>query len=220
MKKTGRYDTSSLIEDQYEPGSRGYILKNLLGIKTKRMMDDVESEELKRATRWAMRNFDRDHVFTADDICTLHRIWLESNYVWAGQYRQVIMSKGDFTFAFPAQIPRFMAELENKLLSRHTPCRAGALAALAEVLAVVHVELLLIHPFREGNGRIARLLAVLMALQAGMPYLDFSKIKGNKKNEYFAAIRACIYRNYDPMSEIFNGLLSFALKVAEQRKDS
>ncbi|NCP09230.1 MAG: cell filamentation protein Fic [Deltaproteobacteria bacterium CG23_combo_of_CG06-09_8_20_14_all_51_20] len=184
------------------------------------MMDDVESEELKRATRWAMRNFDRDHVFTADDICTLHRIWLESNYVWAGQYRQVIMSKGDFTFAFPAQIPRFMAELENKLLSRHTPCRAGALAALAEVLAVVHVELLLIHPFREGNGRIARLLAVLMALQAGMPYLDFSKIKGNKKNEYFAAIRACIYRNYDPMSEIFNGLLSFALKVAEQRKDS
>ena len=167
-----------------------------------------------------MRNFDRDHVFTADDICTVHRIWLESIYVWAGQYRQVIMSKGDFTFAFPAQIPRLMAELGNKLLSRRTPCRAGSLAALAEVLAVVHVELLLIHPFREGNGRIARLLAVLMALQAGMPYLDFSKIKGKKKNEYFAAVRAGIDRNYDPMSEIFKGLLSFALKAAEERKDS
>jgi len=29
------------------------------------------------------------------------------------------------------------------------------------------VELILIHPFREGNGRIARFLSVLMALQAG-----------------------------------------------------
>jgi len=37
----------------------------------------------------------------------------------------------------------------------------------ATALAEVHAELILIHPFREGNGRLARLLALLMALQAG-----------------------------------------------------
>jgi len=44
-----------------------------------------------------------------------------------------------------------------------------------KALAVVHTELVLIHPFRaEGNGRVARMLATLMALQAGLPPLDFS----------------------------------------------
>ena len=34
-------------------------------------------------------------------------------------------------------------------------------------IATVHLELLFIHPYREGNGRTARLVATLMALQAG-----------------------------------------------------
>jgi cell filamentation protein len=216
MIKRGRYDTSSLIEDQYAPGSRGRVLKNLLGINTKRAMDEAESEALKRATRWAVRNYDRDHVFTADDICLLHRIWLEDIYTWAGQYRQVIMSKDDFPFAFPAHIPKLMMDLESELLRRYTPCRPDSLDVLKESLAVVHVELLLIHPFREGNGRVARLLAMLMALQAGMPWLDFSDIKGKKKKEYFAAVRAGLDRNYKPMKEIFNRQLSLALNASEQ----
>ena len=34
-------------------------------------------------------------------------------------------------------------------------------------IAMVHTELLLIHPFRDGNGRLARWLADIMAAQAG-----------------------------------------------------
>jgi len=36
-----------------------------------------------------------------------------------------------------------------------------------EMDAEVHTELVLIHPFREGNGRCSRILASIMALQAG-----------------------------------------------------
>jgi cell filamentation protein len=43
VKKTGRYDTSGLTEAQSEPGSRGRVLKNLLGIKSKREMDRIEA---------------------------------------------------------------------------------------------------------------------------------------------------------------------------------
>ncbi|MBI5664977.1 MAG: Fic family protein, partial [Nitrospirae bacterium] len=34
---------------------------------------------------------------------------------------------------------------------------------IVTALAVIHTELMLVHPFREGNGRAGRLLAVLMA---------------------------------------------------------
>ena len=42
MKKSSRYDTSALPEAQFEPGTRGRVLKNLLGIKRKRDMDEAE----------------------------------------------------------------------------------------------------------------------------------------------------------------------------------
>ncbi len=44
MKKANRYDTSALPEAQFEPGSRDRVLKNKLGIKSKRLMDKVERE--------------------------------------------------------------------------------------------------------------------------------------------------------------------------------
>ncbi|RFC41195.1 MAG: Fic/DOC family protein [Candidatus Nitrotoga sp. CP45] len=74
---------------------------------------------------------------------------------------------------------------------------------LLKALAVTHCELVLIHPFREGNGRLSRLLSQLLALQAGMPLLNFSSIKGKRREEYFAAVRTSMERDYTPMIEVF-----------------
>lgn len=75
-------------------------------------------------------------------------------------------------------------------------------------LALTHCELVLIHPFREGNGRVSRLLSTLMALQAGLPLLDFSGIKGKQRAAYFAAVRAGMGRDYAPMAEIFRKVVA------------
>jgi cell filamentation protein len=40
-----RYNTANLIEDQYEPGSNGTVLRNLLGIKDKAGLEHVEEIE-------------------------------------------------------------------------------------------------------------------------------------------------------------------------------
>ena len=50
--------------------------------------------------------------------------------------------------------------------------------------------MVLIHPFREGNGRVDRMLSILMVLQAGLPPLDFRDIVGRKKKEYILAVQA------------------------------
>ncbi|MDD5711209.1 MAG: Fic family protein [Smithellaceae bacterium] len=217
MRETGRYDTSDLVENQHQPGSRGRVLRNLVAAKTVREINAAEYREFKRLTREAIHAYDRDHIFTAEDLRALHRSWLQPIYPWAGQYRQVVMSKGGFTFAFPEFIPKLMGELEEEVLRRYTPCRGRQDDDLAWALAVVHTELLLIHPFREGNGRIARLLAMLMALQAGMPPLDFSGIKGKKREDYFSAVRAGLDKEYGPMKGIFNDVLLLTLKTCAAR---
>jgi len=207
MKKSGRYKTSSMIEDQYEPGSRGRVLKNLPGITTKKGIDTVETREYLRVTDQLLQHFDRKHCFTAEDICLMHQAWLGSIYKWAGHYRQVFISKGGFSFSAPAFIPQLMDAFEKETLSRYTPCIFTAREAVIAALATVHTELLLIHPFRDGNGRLARQLAVLMGFQAGLPFLDFSILRGVKRRSYFAAVAAGLDRNYAPMMNIFSDVV-------------
>ena len=213
MKKISRYDISELIEAQFEPGSRGRVLKNKLGIKSKREMDRIEAREQIRALEELSGIYYREHRFTAADICRIHKIWLGPVYEWAGQYRQVNITKGNFTFAAARQIPRLMAELEKGHLKKYTPCFFQSEADIAKAIAVVHTELVLIHPFREGNGRTARMLATLMALQAGLPSLDFNGIRGRKRQEYVAAIHAGLNNQFEPMEEIFGAVIRRTLRT-------
>lgn len=203
MSPDDRYDVSGLSEAQFEPGSDGLVLKNLLGIASPAEMDIAEANALVVAVDRLVRMYDEEHRFTANDICEFHRVWLRGIYAWAEEYRQVNVSKGDFMFAAAGRVPALMAEYERDVLPRCTPCRFAIREEVVRALAEAHVELVLIHPFREGNGRVSRVLSTLMALQAGLPLLDFSLIADEKKESYFAAVRAGLDRNYRPMEKIF-----------------
>lgn len=206
-RNTGRYAAHG-PEAEFEPGSRNRVLRNLLGIKSKREMDRRETEALLSATRHMIEATRPEQRFTADDIRSAHRIWFGDIYPWAGQYRSVNIGKGGFHFAAAEQIPRLMQDLENGALREFTPCRSHETEVQAHAIAVVHAELILIHPFREGNGRCARLLAVLMGLQAGLPVLDFSDVRGQEKTRYITAVHAALDRNYEPMTGIFRRIVS------------
>lgn len=93
------------------------------------------------------------------------------------------------------------------MLSRCTPCSFAGRGEVVSALAETHVELVLIHPFRDGNGRLARMLSTLMALQAGLPLLDFSLIAGNRKSAYIAAIQAGLDKRYVPMERLLEEII-------------
>ena len=213
MNPSGRYDTSTLPEAQFEPGSRGRVLKNRLGIKRKREMDEAESVALKTAIDNLVDMYDRDHLFSAEDIRTMHKIWLGDIYDWAGEYRQVNVSKDGFHFAASLHIPQLMAEFEKGPLRKHTPCKFKQWDRIIKALAEVHVELVLIHPFREGNGRVARILSTLMAFQAGLPMLNFKDITGGKRKHYFVAINSGMNRDYRLMEKLFEQIIATTQKT-------
>lgn len=201
------------VEAEFEPGSRGRVLRNLQGVRSSREMARRESSALLMATRQLIRDTGRDQKFTSADICRMHALWLGAIYAWAGDYRQVNVGKDGFMFAAAAEVPRLMRELERGPLREFTPCRYTELEAQARALAVVHAELVLIHPFREGNGRCARLLAVLMGLQAGLPALDFGGVRGDEKRRYIAAVQAGLTRDYVPMTAVFRRIIKRTLRL-------
>ena len=171
MTPDDRYDVSDLPGAQFEPGSNGQVIKNRLGLTSKDEMDATEAKALEQAMDVLVRTYDEIHRFTATDLCDCHRTWLGDIYEWAGHYRQVNVSKDGFPFAAAMQVPALMDQFERDMLRRCTPCKFADRAEVVRALAETHVELVLIHPFRDGNGRIARVLSTMMALQAGLPLL-------------------------------------------------
>ncbi len=217
MKRNYKYDVSGMIEAQFEPGSGHRVLKNLLGIKKKSEMDRLETIALQQAEEVFVRKYGATHRFSADDLCWMHKLWLGKIYSWSGTYRKVNLGKGGLQFASALYIPRLMKTLENDCLTKYTPCNFSEQKNIIRAIAEVHVEFILIHPFREGNGRLGRLLATLMALQAGFPPLDFGGVKGRKRQEYFAAVREGIKKNYVPMEMIFQRVLETTLSNGQDK---
>lgn len=185
-------------EGEYQPGSGDLVLRNLLGISSLDEMNELELELLARLYEEVLLNRLPERQLAVDDLKTWHRRWLGNVYEWAGRERSVNLGKGGFAFAAAGQVPRLLAEFEQKCLMRWTPCHRLDTEELVEAVAVTHVELILIHPFREGNGRLSRLLADVMVVQAGREPLDYSSWEAHK-SDYIGAIHQGVLTNYAPM---------------------
>lgn len=205
-----KYQTGPGIEGGFEPGSRGKVLRNKLGLKTVKAMDRAEYESLEDAQDHYLDLVTDKTVFTADFIRKMHRDWLGEIYPWAGTYRTVEMSKGGFTWPPAFRVAENMDLFEATHLWPKTPFIQRSPEEASLDLAVIHAEFLLIHPFREGNGRLARWLANLMCLQAGLPMPDFGfDIPGNENahRRYLEAVIQGYERNYRALATLFREAL-------------
>ncbi len=187
-----RYDVTN-SEGDFQPGGEEGVLRNRLGLTRKQDIDAAETELLQALYELVLS--DSSETLTFDDIKRWHHLWLGNLYEWAGSLRTVNMSKGDFHFAAAAQLPRLIDAFEQEFLSRFSELSEMDDEAVVQYLAQSHVEFILIHPFREGNGRLSRLLMDTMAIEAGFEPLDYQLWEDNK-DFYFKSIQAGVAGNY------------------------
>ncbi len=111
-----------------------------------------------------MYSLARKKSITESDIKNLHRLFYYRIDVGdAGTYRKIkaLITGSKYPLPLPADIQelmcRFISNLENMKEQKHT----------VEFAAIAHKEFVFIHPFVDGNGRVARLLMNLLLLQQG-----------------------------------------------------
>lgn len=124
-------------------------------------------------------------------------------YDWAGRLRNANLTKDGFQFAAADRIPLLLDGFEKQFLSRSGELKSLARPVLVRYLAECHVEFILIHPFREGNGRLSRLLCDMLAVLAGKGLLDYS-LWDEHKAFYFKAV---VSGNYSPMMQLMGDIL-------------
>lgn len=185
--------------------SQGSILPNLLGLYTEKQVNESEFEGFLKAEIYFTENLSPRTKFNKTFILKIHKMALSHLYSFAGKLRDVNMSKGGFPFAAAKFLPETMSAFENEILST-LPNKYEGREELIKDIAVVHGELLFIHPFREGNGRTARLLANLMSRKAGYDGLMFEKIGKKEFEKYVVGVQSCANKDYKKMIEFITSI--------------
>ncbi len=121
-----------------------------------------------------------------------------------------------FETASPFDTPRLMGELVQWT---NDNLESGNLHKLI-VIAIFVVVFLAIHPFQDGNGRLSRVLTILLLLRGGYDYVPYSSLESiieqNKESYYLALRRTQVtIRNKDPE---WDHWLDFFLNALAQQK--
>ena len=191
---------------KYEhPGNEGEVLPNLLGLTAQRAIELAELEGFIRAEVVFFDELNDDTVFDAGYILRMHRTALDHLYAFAGKLREVNLSKGGFSFPAAKFLEATMREFDNGILSK-LPALYTDREALIRDIALVHGELLFIHPFREGNGRTARLLADMIAMKQGYGKLRFDLIGLERFEEYVQAVQRAEVGDRVPMEKLIRSI--------------
>lgn len=143
----------------------------------------------------------KETPLTQHFIRTLHKTLLREDYtvyrtlpggvqtsyvIHAGQYKtrpnSVITRYGDqFEYATPEETPALMSDLVDWYNDAE---RSGKFTPI-ELAAIFHYRYIRIHPFEDGNGRIARLMVNYILTRHDYPMIV---VRSRKKKEYLEAL--------------------------------
>ena len=186
------------------------VLKNILGLTDEQALEQAENQALIEAYDEAAIAYSENDVFTSSDVCHLHKKFLGKIYKWAGSYRTIDLSSPGIRWChakfIEKEMQKFGARLEELTPFSPDLTREEIIARLAEI----HGELVVIHPFRDGNGRTTRLLCDLLLMQAELPPISPTVFDDKKtREEYFAAIRDVWTKvDYSGLIQLFEQLVA------------
>ena len=174
-----------------------------------------------------------DIEFNENTILRLHEMMM--NYTAhedAGKYKTnnnyIIEedSQGNRKVRFkPLDAKETPAAMEQLILAYHDACNNSNINQLLLIPCVI-LDFLSIHPFRDGNGRMSRLLTLLLLYKNGFDvgkYISFEEQINNNKGSYYEALRLSSIgwneneHNYVPFIENFITTLYLCYKELDKR---
>jgi fido (protein-threonine AMPylation protein) len=173
----------------------------LKSVKTRRELNEVEFASILRVTeKYLLTKPSRKIApFNFDWLLGLHREMLGSIWSWAGEIRATEKNIG----ASPNIIAAELGVIAMEADKRHNETGALVIATAAEF----HHRAVWVHPFEDGNGRWARLLANVWLMQHDQPATlwpatDLRNTESPIRDEYIAAIKQADLRNYGPLIDM------------------
>ncbi len=173
------YDSTSIEGNTLTLNETRLVLQEGITIGGKSLREHLDVTNQKEAMGWIEDLTKKKRKINEADILTLHKLTLKgiSDY-WAGKYKtsqnRIVGSKLKTTppYKVTGEMRSLLTSI-NRNSKKYNPI---------ELAAYAHHELVRIHPFVDGNGRVARLLCNLILMSKGyVPMI----IRNRDRKKYF-----------------------------------
>lgn len=171
------------------------VLKEGIDISGKPLKDSIEVKNLGIAFDFLYELAQEDVQVSENYLKQIHKLIIgDDESLSPGEYRNigVIITGSDHTPPEPFEVPIKMRDLFDWINENES--QNPIITA-----AVAHHEMVKIHPFKDGNGRTARLLLNLILLKAGFPICN---IKRTERPDYYNALSLADEGEYEPIIEV------------------
>jgi Fic-DOC domain mobile mystery protein B len=185
---------------KYSPGATPLDSNELDGLKHKHITTQAELNELEQANiqsglLWLARQ--KADVLTDSFAVDLHKQLLGEVWEWAGSFRRTGKNIGIDAIQIPVELRKLMDDARYWVDHKtHTPIEAAVR---------LHHRLTQIHPFPNGNGRHARVMADAMLERVyDAPAIDWAggydlQEMNERRAAYIAALKAADRGDIGPL---------------------
>lgn len=157
-------------------------------------LNEAEQENIARAQEWALGPRWRD-LLSEKFAKALHRRMLGDVWRWAGRFRTSQRNMGIDYWLIPTELRKLLDDTKAWIEFKTYPAD--------EIAVRFHHRLVLIHPFPNGNGRHARLMADLLIMRLGGERFSWGRESlrdpGVARQQYIAALRAADNHDIAPL---------------------
>lgn len=166
-------------------------------ITHRRDLNEAEQANIVKGTAWAQSRRSRRpaDLLTVPLALSLHKHMFGDVWRWAGTYRKTAKNIGIAANKIPVELPMMFDDVRHWVENKTYPP--------AEIAVRLHHRLVAIHPFPNGNGRHARLVAdLLINLLGGEPLTwggaSLSDV-GELRSKYVKALKAADKHDVGPL---------------------
>jgi Fic-DOC domain mobile mystery protein B len=165
-------------------------------LATKEELNEWERENILRGREWAVGDRSSPSDMVSDEyVRKLHKKMFDETWKWAGDYRHTEKNLGVSVH-----------EIQERLMALFGDTRywiENGTYRLDEIVVRFHHRLVFIHPFPNGNGRHARLIADIIAMKLGRGAFTWGSAnlvkEGEARTIYLAAIRVADVGDIQPL---------------------
>jgi len=188
--------TITATSDGNTPLSPGELADLIPNLATRAELNEWERENILLARDWAIADRTSAVDMASDEyVRKLHGKMFDQTWKWAGEYRCTEKNIG---------VPSH--DIRERLIALFGDVRywiENSIYSLDEISVRFHHRLVLIHPFSNGNGRHARLMADVLARKLGRPEFTWGSAslvkEGEARNQYLEAIRTADHGDIQPL---------------------
>jgi cell filamentation protein len=173
---------------------------NYLATTDEKEIQKFEDLKLLELYDFLVHNFDISKAFGFKTVQEWHSQIFGELYPFAGELRSVEISKGigveewTWRLEFLSGLP----ELDKKI-KKASRTKYKNIDEIVGSLAEVISDFLFIHPFREGNGRVSRLIGDMILAKNGLPMIGLDL---KSSDNYIEKVHEGYAKNYEPLAQL------------------